>query len=267
MIDYTKAAFGKIISDVKKIGLFFTISSQLFMIAYLTYAVITNESLRIVNGILLALAVCYFFFYLQIRKDGFTKEEIQLKKRIDKPYTIIKRIAKLYTLGVAVFGLYCSAKNVNPISIILTTLTILAFLFQIIIDILLFVVEQYKILVMTAIETDFDNLTKPFRAVGNFAKKITGKEVEPEKEPTKERLLLDKLVEVNREEKKQIKVAKKQARKDKLAEKRLDRQRLKAEKAAEKEREKEAAASIATTQDVLSESAISKDEKPKKRNK
>ncbi len=265
MFDYTKAAFGKIFDDAKKLGVIFTIASQLFMIAYLTYAVITNESLRIVNGILLALAVCYFFFYLQITKGDFTKKEKSIKKRIDVSYKIVRRLAKLYTLGVSVFGLYTALKTADFISVFLTIFTVVAFLLQIAIDVLVFVVERYKNLVVAGLEAD----AKPLIAINNFKKKLFGQEVEEEKDPPKELAILEPLVKKAREEKEQQKTAKKQARKEKRAEKLLDKQRLKAEKAAEKEREKqrkkEAAANVAATQDVLSESAISKDEKPKKR--
>ncbi len=262
MFDYTKAAFGKIVNDAKKLGVIFTIVSQLFMIAYLIYAIVTNENLRIVNGILLTLAVCYFFFYLQITKDGFTKKEKTIKKRVDVSYKIIKRIAKLYTLGVAIFGLYTALKTVDLISVFLTMFTVVAFLLQIAIDILIYVAERYKNLVMAGLEAD----AKPLIAIHNFKKKLFGQEVEEDKEPSKERELLDKLVEERREEKEQEKAAKKQAKKDERAEKRLNKQRIKAEKQMTKQRKKEETdgADDQAPTPVLEESAVAKSEKPKK---
>ena len=176
MIDYTRAAFTKIFNDIKKLGVIFNVSSSLFMIAYLTYVVVANETFRILNGILLTLAVAYFIFYLIISKDGASKKEQAIKKRVTVFYTIVKRIAKLYTLGVAIFGLYTSFKTVDLISMFLTVFTLVTFLLQIAIDVITFLVERYKNIVMAGIEMDM----KPITAVMNVKKKLFGQAMDLE---------------------------------------------------------------------------------------
>ena len=65
MLDYTKAAFDKIIDDIKKVALYFEFFTQIFMIAYLIYALFTAPALVAVNAVLLVLTLLYLFFFLQ----------------------------------------------------------------------------------------------------------------------------------------------------------------------------------------------------------
>ena len=57
-------------------------------------------------------------------------------------------------------------------------------------------------------EADYKNVTKPARSVGNFFKKLTGKKVEEEPAPSKNRVILDKLVAKERRKKENERVEK-----------------------------------------------------------
>ena len=90
-------------------------------------------------------------------------------------------------------------------------------------------------LFIEGLKADYETITKPVKTVGNFFKKMAGKEIEEAPEPTKQRIILDqrvaearaerqekKLTEkwTKQEEKKRVKALKKQAKAAKKAEKR-----------------------------------------------
>ena len=119
MLNYTRAAFDKIGNDIKKLVFNFEIFTQVFMLVYFLYSLFTTSNFRIVNGILLALTIAYLIFYLQLSKEGFTKEEKKLKKRVKKAFDYIKKFFKLFTLGFTIYGIYTNVHSVDLISLIL----------------------------------------------------------------------------------------------------------------------------------------------------
>ena len=71
MLDYTRAAIDKTISDIKNTGYIISIGSQSIYICYLIYALFASVGNTVVNAILLALSVGYFIFYLvYFKRDG-----------------------------------------------------------------------------------------------------------------------------------------------------------------------------------------------------
>ena len=64
---------------------------------------------------------------------------------------------------------------------------------------------------------DYEKLKKPVKTVGNFFKKLTGKEVEPEKEPSKDREVLDQIVAKEKAKKEQEKAQQRVDKKSKFS--------------------------------------------------
>ena len=274
MLDYTKAAFEKIIGDVKKAAFYFEFFTQIFMLAYLVYALFVNPALRIVNGILLSLTAFYLFFFLRLSQDGFSKKEKQLKKRVAKIFQYIKRTFKLYTLGVAIYGIYTNISSLDFVSLLLTVFTAVTFVTDIVLEVTGYILNFYKDLILTGVETDVSNALKPVKTVGNFTKKIFGKEVEAEPEPTKERLLLDKIVEEKKQQAQRLKEQKKQEKAQKKQEDKLYKLQVKQEKRMAKQAKKQAAKETAAEEVALTETlalpenalpAAPETEKPRKK--
>ena len=139
--------------------------------------------------------------------------------------------------------------DIQPLSLVLVTFTIIAWAFQIVLELATPIIEKRLNFMITALQADWENITKPFRATGNFFKKIVGKEVEEEAAPTKTRQLLDKLVEERREEKTQEKLDKKLQKRQRAAELKAERVQEKAEKKAEKKAAKQEQKSIPTQEE------------------
>ena len=240
MLDYTTAAFRKIITDVKNVRLIFELFTQLFMVIYLVYSLFTNSNLRITNGILLALTLAYLCFWLQITKNGLTKDEKKLKNRVKKIFKYIKLGFGFFTLGFAVYGVYTNMQTVDFFSLLITVFTVVSFIIKILLLLLEYIANYYKELIRTAVEADVENALKPVHAVGNFTKKLFGKEKEEPADPTKERQILDKLVEEKRQENQAKKEEKKQQKRQEKQEAKLYKAQVKEEKRLQKQADKQA---------------------------
>ncbi len=205
MFDYTKAAFRKIVNDFKRIDLIRGILTQCVYIAYLIYAIGIGSGKLWLNIPLIILSSAYLIFYVYMRTRGVKK---QLKKRVKKAYKWSKRGIKLFDLGIMLYGLSITANHFTTPSLILAALMIVGWVLEILFELIFqFFLKKAK-LIMAGMEADYKNTTKPVRAVGSFFKKLTGKQVEPEPEPTSERIVLDKMVAQERVEKQNQKVEK-----------------------------------------------------------
>ena len=220
MFDYTKAAFDKTINDFKRLDYIRQVLTQLVYIAYLIYALIAAKDFLWANIPLLVLSVAYFVFFLYATTG---KKQSRAKDTVQTVYKYCKRLIKLFTLGVTVYGFFLTANNVTPISLLFVALMIVGWILELVFDLIgrLFInrVNLFK----AGLDADYHELMKPAKTVGNFFKKITGQEIEPEQEPTKNRIILEKQL-----------VKSRQAALKKKQEKRLEKQRLKEEKKRKK---------------------------------
>ena len=182
MFNHTKAAVRKTIDDFKRLGFTFTVLSNLSYIAYLVYAVATHRNLQAVNIVLLAVSVLYFLFYLFATRFGKDLDGNKLvKKNVKKAFKIAKKCMKAYTLGVMIYGLASAGEKASSLYIIFMALQLMFLLIGVVFDCIVRVIEKRFEMFKTAISLD----TKPVKTVGNFFKKLTGKEVEQAPAPSK----------------------------------------------------------------------------------
>ena len=212
MIDYTKAAVNKIIADFKSFFNIFQIGTYIVSILYLIYALITQSGILLLNLILLGATAAYLSFFVWYVQSE--KKNKQLKEKVKTSFVWVKRIVKIFNIGVALYGVYNTAKKVTVLSVVLSAFMIIGFVLDILFEIVIKFFINKAQFVYEAMQADFDNFKKPVTAVGNFFKRIKGEEIE-EREPTKNRELLDELVASVKEEKKRLKEEKKQRKKEK----------------------------------------------------
>ncbi len=205
MFDYTKAAWKKIIDDFKRVDFYRGVLTQCVYIAYLIYAICIGSGILGINIALLALSVAYFAFYVYMKTREVHK---QVKKTVKKTYKWSKRGIKLVNLGITIYGLSITANHFTALSLILAALMIVGWVLEILFEVIFRYFLNKAKLMIAGLEADYKNITKPARTVGNFFKKVVGKKVEPEPEPTKERETLDKIVAENKREKENEKVEK-----------------------------------------------------------
>ncbi len=228
MLDYTIVAVKKTVDDFKKILFFSTVVMQLFYIAYLVYATSTGRGFFPINVGLLFLSVAYFGFFLYVSQNEAKKGVKKLGKKV---YTYTKLFVNLLSLGIMIYGLFSTAGNLTAVSLLFTVFMGILWLFQVLFQFLVYIVESRAKLIIDGMKIDFENITKPVTATTNFFKKLTGKEIE-EKEPVKNREYLDSLVEERKTDRQNKKLEKKFLQKQKKLD---EKARKRAEKLAKKE--------------------------------
>ncbi len=244
MIDYTIAAFSKIIEDFKKLGFWFTVGVNLAYIGYLIYALASSRGELWVNIPLLVFSVVYLGFYLFATSFGKELDgRKSLKKTAAKIFKRAKQLMKFYTLAATLYSLTGVSQGADVLYILLTALQVMFFLLQIVVEIIMAIANKYADMVKTAIQMDYEQITKPVKSVTNFFKKMTGKEVDEDPaEPTKVQEMLTERVQTAREKKAQEK-----------EERRLEKELLK----QQKREAKKAGNTAEKTIEALEQTAVS----------
>lgn len=232
MFDYTKAALQKIQDDFNRFIYRFSFASQILYIVYLLYMIFAPAGILWANIALLTISVAYFVIFLIATVDKLSKRMKKLKKISQNIHTRTKLLIKLFTLGVNLYGIYAATANVTPFSIILTTLSILAWVLQALFHVIkIYIVDRFNLL-LTGAKADIEPIER-------VIKKITRKPIEEQTEKSKHRLLLDKKVEQSRAERAQAKLQEKLDKKQAKVQARLDKKQEKAQARAEKHAKKE----------------------------
>lgn len=177
MLDYTKSVFIQTKEDLKKLGFLCSACLQSFQIIYLIYALCIGSGILFANIALLVLSVGYFSFMLYINRYETKKEIRQIFKTV---YRWGKRLIKLFTLGVSVYGLFITASEPitvsGVVSIILLVFMLLGWVLDILLEVLTKVVEKRGKLFLDALKMDMEPALKAV----NLIQKFRGKEVHEE---------------------------------------------------------------------------------------
>lgn len=217
MLDYTKTAIKQIEKDVKRLAFLCSITTQLIYIAYLIYALCTDRGVFAVNIALLVLSAVYFAFYIYANLQEF---KAKTKRIVRIVFKRCKQFIRVYTLGVMIYGLCITAGNASLASILLTVFMVLGFIADILFEILIRKIVKRSKMFVEAMKADFQE-ANPIRTVGNFFRKMTGREVH--EDPSKERQILDEEVEQVRNERKNKRLEEKYLAKQKKAEKKAEK--------------------------------------------
>lgn len=203
MFDYTKAAVAQTIDDLKKVLYYVGVATQTVYLAYILYALVAETGIFVINLLLFLLSFAYFVFHLittKFGKDPDAKECKRLKSNGKEIMKWTKRSLRLITIIVAFVEIF-SAKTPDTLTVVMAAFMAIGWLLEILFDLIVKILNKRYRFIMDGLEMDIDEITKPFKNVGNFFKKMTGQEVAPEKEPTKNQVYLREKVLVLREEK------------------------------------------------------------------
>ena len=176
MFIYTQSALHKVLNDFKKLARVIHLSSQSISILYLIYALIAGIGFTVLNAILLAISVAYLVFTLVM--EGKKGAKIT-KQRVKEIYAWSKRGIKFLVICLTAYGLVFVAKDFSPLSLVLLLLLIFGFVLDILFYFIIKFLTAEVDLFMAGIKRDFNELKKPVQTVGNFFKKLSGKEIEP----------------------------------------------------------------------------------------
>ena len=216
MLDYTKAIFNKTLSDLKLFAKIWTISTLGVYIAYLIYAIAASSGSLVANIILLTLTAVYFALYLIMTLKG--SDALKSKRKIiKKSYKYSKYVINTVTLATALYSIWVTPFAVHPFKLLATVFMAIMLIVQLVLEVSVSIVEKRFGMFVEALRADIEFVTKPVNTVKNVFKKITGQEVEPEKEKSKDRMYLDELVNHERDAKSKAKASAKAERGEKIS--------------------------------------------------
>lgn len=201
MFVYTRAYFKKLIDDINLVGYLFNVITPVFYIAYLLYAIFLPVGFRWANVTLLVLTLLYLVFYISTY-DIKNKDFKATKKRVRHIFKGIKLGVTAMTLGITIYGIYVASTHTTAVSVVLSSFMALFWVVNVFIEIMSYIIEYQSELFLAAIEADKNEFLAPVNAVGNFVKRVTGKEPTPTKEPKKILRALDSRVGELRRKKK-----------------------------------------------------------------
>ena len=208
MFKYTKEALIMLKEDFKKYLRSFKVASLIFTSAYFIYALISKTGIFAINIVLASLFVLYTAFELLT-----INRNIKIARRIIKrTYKWTKICIRAVTLGSMLYGIYTATTHVSAISTIIATLMIIMWVFQILLEIIVEIVENKIDLLDKAFKQDIEDMKrtalKPVTAVANTFKRLTGKDIEPEPEKHKKILKLEKRIQEKKAKLEKIKQSK-----------------------------------------------------------
>lgn len=226
MFELTKAAFKKTMDDFKKVVYVTSVATQTVYLIYLCYALFWGNANPIVSGILAGISFAYLVFFLIVTKFGKSlDEQANLKRSVALIVKWSKKLIALYNIGVMLYGITLTAQAVTPIALILNAMMLVGFLLGVVFDVITTIVRNRAQLFITGIEKDIAVIKQPATNVGNFFKKITGQEIEPEPQMTKKEeknlQMLTSIAEKTKEEERNAKQAKKEKQKQRKTERAL----------------------------------------------
>ena len=209
MFKYTKEALTMLKEDFKRYLRTFKIASLIFTTAYFIYAIISRTGIFAVNIVLASLFVLYTIFELCTANIG-----IKVARRVVKrTYQWIKISVRTFTLGSMLYGIYTATTHVSAMSTIIATLMIIMWVFQILLEIIVEIIENKIDLLDKAFKQDIEDIKmsalKPVTAVANTFRRLTGRDVEPKPEKHKKILKLEKRIREKQEKLKLMKQSKK----------------------------------------------------------
>lgn len=222
MLDYTKAAIKKTVDDFKRLDYLRNVATQILYLAYLVYALCAGAGFVWANITLLAISATYFVFFLVVTggsPQGAQGRKEPLKRTVSLIFTRCKQVVKLVTLVIMIYGIYAATKHLTAPAVVFAAFLIVGWLLQIVFEVVFKFFINRAQFILEGIEADYEQLTKPAKTVGNFFKKLAGKEIEPQKEKSKQRLWLEQKVAENRAEK----IEKKQTEKRQKRQAKIDK--------------------------------------------
>ena len=164
-LGHTKAAFRLIGEELKTFAFIANLIAQITMLGYLTYNLITSSGLWYINLALLVISLVYFTFSIITRvKEVQKKTQAEVKRALK--WT--KRVLKLYPIGIALYSLFLATSNLTPIALISPIVITVAWLLDIIINVLYLIIEARATLIMDSLAEDFQR----WPVVGNWARQL-----------------------------------------------------------------------------------------------
>ena len=172
MLGHTKAAIKIIGKEFKNIAFIANIITQLAMLGYLVYNLISSSGLWYINLALLVLSLSYFTFTIICHTQEIKKET---KKEVKAIHKWIKRVLKAFPISIAIYSLSLAASNLTPIALISPIIIAVGWLLDISINIIYLIIVSRIDLICEGLAADFGDTL----FIGKYVRQATGKASNP----------------------------------------------------------------------------------------
>ena len=150
MIDYSKVAFAMVFEDLKKWSKGFKIGFNIFTILYFAYVFLLEKGNFYVNIVLVSLYVIYTIFELATIKKDMKKTKVI----VARSYKWSKLLIKAFTLGSSLYGIYIASTDADGLTIVISTLMIILWIIQVLLEIVIVVMEPKVRLIIAGVLGD-----------------------------------------------------------------------------------------------------------------
>lgn len=158
---YTKSAFLDTIDFLKTIIYIFDLIVQIGYIGYLVYRISQGNGILITNIVLLAISFGYLLYHLITTKEFYTIEEVETKKEVKLIVKVLKRIVNAIVIGLSIYQLAINP-DISGIDLFLTFIMVLGFMFSILGDIVLKVINSKAQLIISSLKYDLNELREQY---------------------------------------------------------------------------------------------------------
>lgn len=173
MFENTRQALDKIVKELKFIVNAVTFCSQVGYLLYLAYALLSGMGNVYINCFLFAVSLFYFVFNLIVRNK---KSKAIKKAQFATAHSIkwSKLAINAFTLGTTLYVFYTSSANGGPnaFNIVITTLLLLMWILQVLLEIILLLFEREKNVLVAALEKDIEPLKQKLTVVVGKVTKV-----------------------------------------------------------------------------------------------
>ena len=202
MLVHSRAVVDKILNDFKKITFISSIATQAIYLIYLIYAIASNVGIFAINISLSVISAIYISYTIAKKLKPSLFDKVT-KRRTQHFLAISKLSVRAISLGLTLYGIHIATSQPTTLSIILAALTIMGWTLGVLFEVVTFVVEKYKDMLMSAFNADV------IQPINHLRNKIPFIDHKDEPEPTKTDIYVKSLAAELQKELESKKIAKK----------------------------------------------------------
>lgn len=159
-IKYTTSATLDTFDFIKRTMFGLDVINQLFYIGYVVYRIILAQGYLVFNIILLTITLGDFIFHLSTMREFYTKEQKETRKIVRLITKWSKRAIRIVLITLSIISLAQNGPNVTFIDLLMTLLMIFGFLFSIISEVIVKVINSRTSLIKNAFYYDIEEFKK-----------------------------------------------------------------------------------------------------------
>lgn len=172
----TRTAISKTIDEIKLFILVFTLISEVAYVGYLIYAIIAGLGNLYVNITLIAITAFYTGLYVanHSTKDKRLK---RFEKNTKHVLNWTKILAKGFEVGVIVYTIVISGNSFTPLTAVFSVLTIIAWVVQLVLELIVMYVEARWELLYSSFMKDVEPVMHPVKTAKEWVQTNVGDKV------------------------------------------------------------------------------------------